>query len=122
MLIIPIDNFKKRSGILGDPEAKMSITAHGLIKCNIAAAKLLKLEEGPNFIHFYEHNENLYIKKDNDPIHAIRIIYNTKSASCGVYSKKVAAYMINKVVPGETSITFLVSDADYGKFSITPII
>jgi hypothetical protein len=122
MLIIPIDDLKKKSGSLGDPEPKMTMRAAGLILCNIAAAKLLKMEEGPNFIHFYENNENLYIKKDNDPKHAIRIMHTSKSAKCAVYNKNVANYFINKLMPEDKSITFLISDADYGKFSITPII
>jgi hypothetical protein len=82
MLIIPIDDLKKKTGSLGDPEPKMTMKSSGIILCNIAAAKLLKMEEGPNFIHFYENNENLYIKKDNDPKHALRIMYESKNAKC----------------------------------------
>jgi hypothetical protein len=123
MLIIPIDNFKaSRKGINGDPEPKMFMKSNGNILCNVAAARLLKMEEGPNFIHFYEDNDNLYIKKDNDSIHAITIVYIAKSAKCSVYSKSVANYFINKLMPVDKSITFLVSAADFGKFSITPII
>lgn len=122
MLIIPIDNFKKKSGFFGDLEPKITMQSTGIILCNVAATKLLKLEEGPNYVHFYEDNDYFYIKKDNDPNHAIRLVYEIKSAKCSVYNKNVASYFINKLMPGEKSIKFLISAADFGKYSITPII
>ena len=120
MLIIPIDNFRKKNGIQGNINPVITMKAKGAIHLNVAAAKLLKLKDAEiSYMHFYRDGDNLFIKVDNDPTHAIRLIYKEKSSNCSCYNRNTTQYFIKEYAPDEKQIAFLINEADFGKFKIT---
>lgn len=96
MLIIPIDNFRKKNGIQGNTNPILTMKAKGAIHLNVSAAKLLKLKDGVvSHMHFYKADDGLiYIKIDNDPIHAVRLIFKEKTSNCSCYNRNTAQYFI----------------------------
>jgi hypothetical protein len=124
MVIIPIDNFNKKSGIQGDHTPKMSMKAKGEIRLNIAAVNLLGLKDAtPIYIHFYndEKTSNYYIKLDNDKTHGIRMIYAKDKAKCSTFSKNTANYFIDLENIGGQSIVYEILPSDFGKFLLNKV-
>lgn len=119
MLIIPIDYFNKNKGAAGDPTPKMQMLKKGMISLNKAAADLMKLSEGVNYIHFYEDGDDLYCKSDFDQTHALKMNCNLKAAKFSVYGKNTVQYFLNKIDKDAEKLVFEMSDADFGKFKMT---
>jgi hypothetical protein len=120
MLIIPIDTFNRKQGIQGNADPLLIMNEKGVIKLNVSAAKLLNLQDAtPVYMHFYEDAQDLYIKVDNDPIHAIKLTFKEKAATCGCYAKNTVKYLIEKCAPGTSQLTFSITKSDFGKFKLT---
>jgi len=122
MLIIPIDNFRKKNGIQGNINPILSMKEKGSIHLNVTAAKLLKLKDGAiSYMHFYQDGDDLFIKVDNEPTHGVRMIYKEKAASCSCYGRNTTQYFIKEYAPDQKQISFNITDSDFGKFKITPL-
>lgn len=118
MLIIQIDNFKKRG--VQNIHPALLLNRRGDLRLNSAAQTLCKLDID-QFIHFYQDGVKLYIKMDKDKTHGLKLRYDAKKKLCIAQSSNVVNHLVDiydLVIPEKGSLSLNIIDADFGKYEV----
>jgi len=114
MDIIKLDDLRKGGG--ANSVASVTIYKTGKVIFSRGVDELLKFPQH-NFLHFYQEEEDIWIKSDNNAVHALRIGKDKKGSLQG-YSKHLAEHLSIQ----SNNQRYRLDPDDFGKFKLVPYV